>query len=399
MHPSLDETQRGRGKGVFRARAGIVLGLVFVLALAAWPSAQSTDGGFAIATVSARPDFVSGGDVLVRIRVPRAVPLDEPRVLLNGTDVTGLFHRDAPDHGLTGLVTGLALGRNTLSVGAGRAERSAENGGAELAVVNHPIVGPVFAGPHEQPFICETEQFELQSGEMLGTPLDADCSIERRVYYYYRSTDGGALKPLPASSRPPDLAEVTILGGATVPYIVRIETGTINRGIYQMSMLHDPRSGPSPDPWTASPGWNRRLIYGHGGGCVTGWYRQGARTGGVVDDVMLRQGYAVASSSLNVFGNNCSELLAAETMMMVKERFIEAYGAPAFTIGWGCSGGSYQQLQTADNYPGLLDGIIHAARFRTWRSRPCRSCPMRVCSTGTSALRPPCRSPGSRCGP
>ena len=78
---------------------------------------------------------------------------------------------------------------------------------------------------------------------------------------------------------------------------------------------------------------------------------------------MLRQGYAVASASLNVFGNNCNDLLASETMMMVKERFIEAYGAPQFTIGWGCSGGSYQQLQTADNYPGLLDGIIPCRTF------------------------------------
>ena len=42
--------------------------------------------------------------------------------------------------------------------------------------------------------------------------------------------------------------------------------------------------------------------------------------------MMLRQGYAVASSSLNVFGNNCNDVLAAETMMMVKERFVEDTG-------------------------------------------------------------------------
>ena len=78
---------------------------------------------------------------------------------------------------------------------------------------------------------------------------------------------------------------------------------------------------------------------------------------------MLSQGYAVASSSLNVYGNNCNDLLAAETMMMVKERFIEGYGAPRYTIGWGCSGGSYQNHQIADNYPGLLDGIIPGCSF------------------------------------
>jgi hypothetical protein len=64
-----------------------------------------------------------------------------------------------------------------------------------------------------------------------------------------------------------------------------------------------------------------------------------------------------------VAGNNCAQLLAAETMMMVKEHFIEAYGAPKFTIGWGGSGGSYQQHQIADNYPGLLDSIMPARSF------------------------------------
>jgi hypothetical protein len=50
-------------------------------------------------------------------------------------------------------------------------------------------------------------------------------------------------------------------------------------------------------------------------------------------------------------------------MMMVKERFIEAYGSPAHTQGWGCSGGSYAQHQIGDNYPGLLEGIIPGCSF------------------------------------
>ncbi len=120
---------------------------------------------------------------------------------------------------------------------------------------------------------------------------------------------------------------------------------------------------PPPDPWTANPGWNGRLIYVFGGGCPGGWYIQGKNTGGVIDDVMLSQGYATASASLNVFGNNCNDLLAAETMMMVKERFVKSLGVPRFTIGWGCSGGSYQVHQIGDNYPGLLDGIIAGCSF------------------------------------
>jgi hypothetical protein len=238
-----------------------------VLLLAAVPG--TAEARARIETLSTRPDMVTGGDVLVRV------------------------------HGRTRLVTGLHEGRNRLRIG-----------NARLTVINHPITGPVFSGPHEQPFVCETEAAGL------GAPLDADCSIATRT----RTTDDG----------------------------VTVETGTINRGIYEIAM---------------PPHWNRRLIYNFGGGCTDGWYRQGPGTAGVLDRFMLDHGYAVASSSLNVFGNNCQEVTAAETMMMVKEHFIETYGVPAHTMGFGCSGGSYQQVQIADDYPGLLDGILPGCSF------------------------------------
>ena len=183
MHAPFNDARRGTG--VSGQRSTIVLGAAFVAALTVWPSAQPANGGFQIAAISARPDFVSGGDVLVRVSVPRTVPLDQARVILNGTDITSVFHQNQPGHWLTGLITGLTLGPNTLSVAASGRNG---NGVARLTVVNHPIVGPVFAGPHEQPFICETGSFTLQSGEMLGKPLDANCSIKTRVDYYYRST-------------------------------------------------------------------------------------------------------------------------------------------------------------------------------------------------------------------
>ena len=40
-----------------------------------------------------------------------------------------------------------------------------------------------------------------------------------------------------------------------------------------------------------------------------------------------------------------------------------SYGPPASTIGWGSSGGSIQQVQIADNYPGLLDGLMTGRSF------------------------------------
>ncbi|MYJ02868.1 MAG: hypothetical protein F4061_00680 [Acidobacteria bacterium] len=311
--------------------------------------------------LSSRADTVTGPEALLRIDVPAGVALDNVRVTVNGADATVAFRADAERHRLVGLIEGLTPGSNRVSVtaaGAGAGETS-------LALIAHPVQGPVISGPHEQPFVCETDAFELPSGETLGAPLDEHCSIARRVDYAYRAAGDPELRPLadPATV-PSDAAMTTTLTGDEVPYVVRIETGTINRAVYQIAMLHAPGAGDAaPDAWTPSPGWNRRLIYTFGGGCVRGWYRQGATTGGVTDDVMLRQGYAVASASLNVYGNNCNDLLAAETMMMVKERFIEAYGLPRYTIGWGCSGGSYQNHQIADNYPGLLDGIIPGCSF------------------------------------
>jgi len=324
---------------------------------------------FPIEVLSSRPDAISGGDALVRVTVKKNVPLGAVRVHLNGADVTGSFVASAAAGTLTGVVSGMRVGENLLEVidprgnvrGKGRAD-------ADMVLTNYPIEGPMFSGPHEQPFACATQQFTLPGGlGNLGAPLDANCSIARRVDYFYKSTanTGNALTrwPAGATAYPSDLVFTTTTLGKRVPYIVRMETGTINRAIYQISILHDPLAEAAPS-WSNQPtNWNKRLIYTFGGGCIGGWYRQGSSTGGVTDNFMLSNGYALASSTLNVFGNNCNDLTTAESMAMVKERFIEAYGLPAHTQGFGCSGGSYQQHQITDNYPGLLDGIIPGCSF------------------------------------
>jgi hypothetical protein len=334
--------------------------------LQAVPSAQTRSAPAAtselrIQTLSNRPDLLSGGNALVRVDVPAGVALSDVRVTLENRDVTAAFRADVAAHAVVGLVSGLGNGSNVLAVTTAAADGPAP---ARLVLTNYPIAGPVFSGPHEQPFICETQNFKLRSGGTLGPPLDNACSIATRVDYVYRSTSGGALKPLADPQRPPDdVAQATTSPGRMVPYVVRIETGTINRAIYQIAVLHDPAHEAEPDFLTPPAAWNRRLIYTFGGGCNGGWYRQAITTGGVEDDLMLRNGYAVASASLTVAGNNCNQVLSAETMMMVKERFIEAYGPPAFTIGYGASGGAYQQHVIADAYPGLLDGIMPLLSF------------------------------------
>ena len=322
----------------------------------------STDAAIELHVVSAKPHLVSGGDALMRITVPEGTPLSAVMVAVGETDVTHAFREEPGRHALLGLVTDLQNGKNSVTA---RLANDGESGtlATHLDLTNYPATGPMISGPHEQPFHCQSEAFELVTGELLGPPLDANCSVETRVDYVYRAT-GGTFKPLRdlGGSLPDDLTLTTTTHGYAVPFIVRVETGTVNRAIYESAILHDP-SEPVPHPWARSAGWNGKLIYTHGGGCQSGWYQQGNRTGGVLREGLLQDGYAVTSASLNVFGQNCNDLLASETHMMVKERFVERYGAPLFTIGTGGSGGSYQSHQTADNYPGVFDGIIIRSSF------------------------------------
>jgi hypothetical protein len=339
-------------------------GVLAVVALAATLPGGATNS-FRIVTLSNRPDKVSGGDALIRVDVPHDVPLQSVTIKRNGLDITSAFRLDPSLHAFVGLVTGLRAGQNWVEVFS-----SSDRPAAQLSLTNFDLTGPVFSGPQQQPFICETQNFRLPDGSLLGPPLDANCSVKAVITYVYRPAganglpDSAVVKPLRAGAAlPPDIAWTTTTTGRKVPYIVRVETGTINRGIYQTAVLHDPTTESDPGPLTPPKAWNRRLLYSFGGGCTGGWYRQGGSLNSLINDNIVGKGYAEAASTLNVFGTNCQDVTAAETMMMVKEHFIETYGPPLFTFGRGGSGGSYQQIQIADGYPGLLDGIIPSATF------------------------------------
>lgn len=314
-------------------------------------------------SLSTQPWLITGGDVLLEIRSLEALP-GPPLVAVNGIPVNGdpASARPEPvaDNRWQVLLTGLPEGDSRIS-----ASLPDGTGTAQLMVTNYPLTGPIISGTHETPFHCQTEQFTLVGGDTLGPPLDADCQVTTRVDYVYYSSTDEAFRALPETADgtlPEDLAQTENYLGEAVPFVVRVETGTVNRAIYEIAMLHRPAEG-RIDHFNRSPHWNGKLVYTHGGGCRSGWYQQGARTGGVMREGLFRQGYAVVSSSLNVFGQNCNDLLASETHIMVKERFIERYGVPVYTIATGASGGSYQSHQTADNYPGVFDGIIVAASF------------------------------------
>ena len=322
--------------------------IVIVLAAIAFASGTSVAAAapIKIETLSSKPNWVTGGDALMAVTAPSGTSRNKLIVRRNGTAVTGSFKAD-PNNSqrIVGLVTGLVNGTNVVSAWAGT---SAVNP-ARHEVFNSPRVGPLFSGPHQTPYYCNTAALGA------GAPTDANCSAATSVAYYYRDT-GGDFNPLPdPKSRPADLAQTTTRTGQTVDYVVRVETGTINRAVYKWAVL---ASG-----GVTGTGWNKRFFYNYGGGCSTG-HQQGQAVPDPLNNAELSRGYAVMSSSLNVFNTSCNDVLSAETTSMVKERVIESLGErPVWTAGQGGSGGSVQIQMMVQNYPGLLDGINPSASF------------------------------------
>ncbi|MFD6754861.1 DUF6351 family protein [Micromonospora gifhornensis] len=355
--------------------ASTLVGGPAVPALAAPPPQAGVDRTFDVEVVSTRADLVSGGDALVRIDVPRNVPPHQVRVHLDGRNLTSQFRPIGDGRTLLGLVDDLALGDNTLQI------RSNGNGQgrptADVTLVNHPAQGPVFSGPHI-PLFCTASGSPWNLG-----PVDENCHVATpRVTYQYRTT-AGSFTALPDGPLPGNVATTTTIDGRTVPYVVRIERGTINRAVYEIALLHQPGTA-LPDPWTATDGWNERLVYTFGGACGIG-YTQATSTGGVLDHGLLSRGYAVASSTFNVFANNCNDVTSAETAMMVKEHFVETYGVPAFTMGWGGSAGTMQQLLISNAYPGIIDGVIGQIGYPDERSTTVSGHECRFISQAASA--------------
>src|SRR5690242_133470 len=335
-----------------RAKALLALGLVVGVVLGGSAPAAADPIGLILkmeVVSSPFPNVVTGGDTLLRLTYPRPLSANNIRVLAGGHDVSDAFVAQ-PDGSLLGLVTGLKDGKTAIL-----AQVRVGLGVAVLVVDNHPITGPVFSGPQQQPFFCETTAFGL------APAVQPNCAAPTVVTYQYRTT-ANAFAPLADPTVVPANAATATVDGRTVPYIVRLERGTIDRAVYEISSLYD-SANPNPSPTRAThDSWNGKLVYTFGGGCNVG-YHQGSTTGGVVNDLFLSRGFAVASSSLNVLDNNCSPVISAEAAMMVKEHMIEEFGPVTHTIGWGASGGAIQQYQIADNYPGILDGIVPQLAF------------------------------------
>jgi len=245
--------------------------------------------------------------------------------------------------------------------------------------------GPLWSGPQQYPFICYTYESNLgqplidnQDGvgsavfpEVDGVPdYEADpigwsalCGIETRLDYFYLATDGSFR--LYDSANPPSDLDTIEIDGQIYPFLVRVESGTLNRFLYAIAILAPfPEELSSPDTLN-NDAWNGKLVYYLRGGVGIGhWQGEAGWHGGVwsaekpVFKALFEQGYAIAMSSGNETGVHYNMVLADETAWMVKQHFIASYGEPEYTVGVGGSGGGVQQYMFAQNRPGLLDAGI-----------------------------------------
>ena len=335
-----------------------------------------------IKTLSNRADLISDGDALVEIVLPKPEFLTALRVFVNGRDVSGEFARRS-DGRVLGLLRDLVDGKNVVTATVGMASH-----GGRLVITNHPRGGPVLLSAQTTPWVCATPAPVAESGNtpasnasgLTTTALDSQCSIATEYKLFYRTTTPGCstalpdpsppapaptnncFKPYPLGSTPADLAMTTTTDGLTVPYIVRVERGTINRGIYDIAVLYDPTQTTPWDPLAPQAQWNGKVVYSFG--ASTGQPRLQFRSEqNWADGAALSRGFMVVDNSLTDSLYNSNRILVAETLMMMKEHIVDSYGEVKYTLGNGCSGGSIQQNTVASTFPGLLDGIQPSCDF------------------------------------
>jgi hypothetical protein len=367
------------GVAMNRSRRALALAACAGALVAASPAHARTPAP-RIEVLSNRADLVSGGDAYVRVTLPRRVDPSRLRLTAGGRNVTRVLRRIGPRR-MEGVVRGMRVGRVALVArirGARRGGRGIAFTGrvrrgsaARLFVTNHPIGGPVFAGPQIEPWRCQE------------TARDAKCNEPPRFRFLYlprgaptqsnalpgtnSNSNTGPFRPYDPSNPPPrsTIATTTTTDGVTVPFIVRLEQGYIDRDQYAIATLFDPRR-----PWRPTAPqrqFNRRMVITHGFSCDTEY--EAAEAPSVLFPEVLGGGFIVMSHALNHAGHNCNLLTQAEALVMAKEYAIDHYGTVRWTIGSGCSGGSLVQHQVANAYPGIYQGITPQCSFPdTWSS-------------------------------
>jgi hypothetical protein len=324
---------------------GLAALLLMGLAAGTGDAAKHLKPALSISVLSGRANLVSDGSALVAINLPRS---DRKRVTitLRNRNVTKAFAVRA-DGRFEGLLTGLAPGRNVL-------QATLRSGWAtKITLVNHPNSGPVFSGPQLEPWICEQGA------------TDRKCDKPTSFTYVYMSTNPAkrGFQPYNPSSPPSDVAQTKTDQGLTVPFIVRVETGYMDRDQYQIAALYQP--GKPWSPVAPQPQFDHKMLILHGVSCGVD-HETGTTeptTGDPAGDYALGKGFITMSTALDYSGHNCDLPLQAESLVMAKEHVVKSYGTLRYTIGTGCSGGSLAQQWIANAYPGVYQGILPTCSF------------------------------------
>ncbi|MGD8567455.1 MAG: DUF6351 family protein [Gammaproteobacteria bacterium] len=247
--------------------------------------------------------------------------------------------------------------------------------------------GPVFSGPQQTPFICTSLYNWLGQPivddtrhvgaavfpELFGYPLtilppvgySKYCSIATQVDYFYFDKVKKRFMALSNFLSPPDTVQLIQPGAVEIPFIVRVERGTINRFLYSIAMLA-PYTESLQSPRTLNnQAWNQKLVYKFQGGIGLGHYQgiMSLNKRHALHYEALKRGYAVAYSTGTRTSTHYNLQLAEETAYMIKHHFEAIYGKPQYTVGLGGSGGAIQQYVIAQNHPGILDAAIPQASF------------------------------------
>lgn len=376
----------GRGVPGFALLRSILL---VAAALVCAISESAADSRPEILVLSNRADLISGGEALVEIKWDGKDHKKKgtARVELNGVDVTSAFATRANGRYM-GLVAGLRNGRNVLTARRG-------DDGSQITLTNHPIGGPVFSGAQLQPWICatvvsqpvtvtgnagQTATATTRASGLSTDPVDSQCNTATDYFYYYqpKAKEGTACTftltgadpcflPYPVLNDPAtrpanaDIADFTNDRGVTVKSLIRVERGVLNRNIYQLVSFYDPLDQNAA--WAPPKGWNGKLHWKFGPGASTSRFMESPGVGTIFDQNALRRGFMVASSHLTNNSSNSNNTLAAETVMMVKEKIAENYGEIRYTMSDGASGGSIMQHSIASAYPGLTNGLMITASY------------------------------------
>lgn len=331
---------------VVRARIGVAVLALILLCLTAVPAAaaRKRPPRLSISVLSGRANLVSGHSALVAVNLPHRSDARHVKVTLGHRNVTKQF-AIRKDGRFEGLVTRLALGRNVL-------QATLRSGwAARITLLNHPQGGPVFSGPQIRPWTC-------QSGA-----VDSSCNQPPSFTYMYMPSGGGGFQSYDPAHPPSDVAQTTTDQGVKVPFIVRVETGYMDRDQYQITVLYQP--GKPWTPFAPQSQFNHKLLITHGASCgddrKTG--SAPATSGKSASDYALGKGFMTMSTALDNSGHNCNLAVQAESLVMAKEHIVKAYGTLRYTIGTGCSGGSLAEQWIENAYPGVYQGLLPTCSF------------------------------------